>query len=327
MCAISGRNCDCKSCVLRLIEHGKYPYDEFWMLLHQSDHQAPYDYRVASSTAAMRRGELLIPNSFTTDENPQQLFKEIQCKFPLFPDFQPYRFVYHQTRRIGPRMPAKMMLIYTAGSCTNNGQPNARGGFGFAFSSPGRENTRGCVRHALESEGPFGHRTAATCNRAELRGLIAALEYRCFYREGWDGLVIATDSGYVKQGATELVLNWVENEWHNAKGDKVANKDLWKYLLRLLRKYAIHGCEIMIWQTTRDQNRLAGELAKAGAQFETPASWRSIRDPKLNDTVRLAASCGPTKPEASFDEILRLFPKPPDTAIRDQAKSKAQSSV
>ncbi|KAK0730255.1 hypothetical protein B0H67DRAFT_452205, partial [Lasiosphaeris hirsuta] len=47
-----------------------------------------------------------------------------------------------------------------------------------------------------------------TNNHAELRAAIAALEFRCWWGEGWERIVIATDSKYVADGATAWLLSW-----------------------------------------------------------------------------------------------------------------------
>ncbi|GIJ87411.1 hypothetical protein Asppvi_006317 [Aspergillus pseudoviridinutans] len=58
-----------------------------------------------------------------------------------------------------------------------------------------------------------GHLRPQTSNRAELRAVIVALQFRFWPGEGWTKIVIATDSEYVLEGATSWIKGWVQNEW------------------------------------------------------------------------------------------------------------------
>lgn len=49
-----------------------------------------------------------------------------------------------------------------------------------------------------------------TNNRAKMRAVIAALEFRAWADEGWRSIVIATDLEYVVRGATEWLPRWVQ---------------------------------------------------------------------------------------------------------------------
>ena len=287
--ACPGPDCDCRACTIRSIGTGE-AQDASWLRYHQSKFQPEYDFRVYSARLAMLKNGIYLPKKFDPSLlgrfgegcAPEDLFEERQCVFSNFPQFNPHRFFLKVLRPVGPEIPAKMQMIFTDGACSGNGTASSKAGIGFAFSQIGREKTRGCVSIPLELEVRDGKRYTQTSNRAELRAVIAALEWRRWYREGWDALVIATDSTYVTNGATTWVSAWVEREWCKANGDKAANRDLWKYLLRLFREYAIHGCEIMIWQIPRAQNQLADEMAKKAIErFETPTEWKTWRDPML----------------------------------------------
>ncbi|KAK9775927.1 putative RNase H type-1 domain-containing protein [Seiridium cardinale] len=283
-----GGQCDCKNCTLEAILTSPIAVDERdWLRDYQSPEQLPVDLRIMSAKFAMSHGEIYIPTVFEPasfggpgKQCPQDLFPESGISMLKFPGFTTQRWLMHCPRRLGPRIDVNIPLIFTDGACSNNGTPSAKSGCGFSFCKMGRP-ARGCVHFPLEKEGPSGQKFPPTSNRAELRAVIGALEWRYWYREGWEALVIATDSTYVADGATKWASKWVDTEWLNSKGSKVANRDLWKYLLGLVRLYAIHGCEIMIWRIGRQHNELADELAKGTTALKTPQLWISHRDPLL----------------------------------------------
>jgi len=114
--------------------------------------------------------------------------------------------LFAQGHRFICRSNQKHILIYTDGACLNNGQPSATAGCAFVFRpSSSAASINGTVSFRLETQGPSGAVYPQTSNRAELRAVIAALQFRCWYGEGWTQLVIATDSEYVVSGATEWV--------------------------------------------------------------------------------------------------------------------------
>ncbi len=84
------------------------------------------------------------------------------------------RFVLR--RRYVPRIGGiKTMLLFTDGSCLANGAADARAGWAF-ISKRG-----GIVSGVLEQKGPDHEFHTATNNRAELRAVIAALEFRAWW--------------------------------------------------------------------------------------------------------------------------------------------------
>ncbi len=98
--------------------------------------------------------------------------------------------------------------------------------------SDGADESQSCiVSGRLENKGPFGDDSVATSNRAELRAAIAALRLYNWRSAGFGSLVIATDSAYVVDGATDWVRDWVHNGWKKRSGGKVKNRDLWDLLL------------------------------------------------------------------------------------------------
>jgi ribonuclease HI len=155
----------------------------------------------------------------------------------------------------------KTMLMFTDGSCLANGTADARGGWAFIFR-PGDE---GVVSGALEQKGPDNELHAATSNRAELRAAIAALEFRVWWGEGWERIVIATDSEYVVYGATAWLRSWAARGWRTSGGSPVQNRDLWEKLSERMGMCAEGGCELSFWRVPRAWNTEADQAAKAAA--------------------------------------------------------------
>ncbi|EAW21768.1 RNase H domain protein [Aspergillus fischeri NRRL 181] len=167
-------------------------------------------------------------------------------------------------RRFISRLNSNEMLIYTDGACLGNGQANPRAGCGVVF----REERPGRMGHfafALELQGPTGHPRPQTSNRAELRAVIAALQFRIWPGEGWTKIVIATDSEYVVEGATSWIKGWVRNGWRTSRGRPVKNKDLWKCLLGWCEAAAKEKTKLEFWRIPREWNAEADGWAKLAA--------------------------------------------------------------
>lgn len=95
-------------------------------------------------------------------------------------------------RRYVPRIGGlKTMLLFTDGACLDNGATDRdpRGGWAFIF----RDGAEGVVKGVLEQKGPDNQPHIPARNRAELRAVIAALEFRVWWGESWERIVIASD--------------------------------------------------------------------------------------------------------------------------------------
>jgi ribonuclease HI len=233
--------------------------------------------QIATQNASMTRaplqyrddGTLIVPNirSFTPPTptvTPQQLFP-LQRR----PNRQYPRFTHQSDHGT--------LLVYTDGACLNNGQPNPAAGWGFVFreSEPDRPEV-GRVSGRLEDHGPSGEPHPQTSNRAELRAVIAVLQFRAWFGEGWTRLVIATDSEYVTKGATEWVRTWGRNGWVTSNRTTVKNRDLWEELLGEVIGYRESGMEICFWRIPRAWNTEADHIAKAGVREEQCRDFDAI---------------------------------------------------
>jgi ribonuclease HI len=102
--------------------------------------------------------------------------------------------------------------IWTDGGCKPNPGP---GGWSAILRFKG-------VERELTGADP-----ETTNNRMELTAAAAALETLkrpC-------RVVLHTDSEYLRNGITRWHTGWVRKGWKNAKGDPVANMDLWRRIL------------------------------------------------------------------------------------------------
>ncbi|KAE8450299.1 hypothetical protein EG329_006727 [Mollisiaceae sp. DMI_Dod_QoI] len=177
------------------------------------------------------------------------------------------------------------ILIYTDGSCLRNGQINPRAGWAFvyrpsAYSETGELTHGGTIPSRLENEGPTGKQYTQTSNRAELRAVTAALQFRDWSTDcngAWRSVVIATDSEYVAVGATKWVEHWENSGWKLT--DQVTdakNQDLWKLLLSETRKLRQRGVNVSFWRIARELNERADKYAKLAAQNEEIQGFRKF---------------------------------------------------
>ncbi|KAF2227570.1 ribonuclease H-like domain-containing protein [Elsinoe ampelina] len=161
----------------------------------------------------------------------------------------------------------RTFLVYTDGACKANGRQDQepRGGCGIR---PVTTPSWGQLSFKLEAQGPDGRFYIPTSNRAELRAVDLALDIRPWSREGFEKMVIATDSQHVVLGATVWCKNWLVNGWLNSHGAAVANQDLWTALLTKIAKLRNEGVSVYFWYIPREFNTAADRLAREGADME-----------------------------------------------------------
>ena len=163
-------------------------------------------------------------------------------------------------------------LIYTDGSCIDNGGQDPVAGWAFVFNED-----EGFVSGRLEKEGPSGELHPQTSNRAELRAVIAVLQFKEWVTEGWSKLVIATDSEYVAKGATDWMKTWLQNDWKTKNHSPVKNRDLWLQLNSEITKHRVSGMEVCFWRIPRTQNTSADFFAKDAAEEDGHIKWQVPR--------------------------------------------------
>lgn len=108
-------------------------------------------------------------------------------------------------------MTSKHVTIYTDGACSGNPGP---GGWGAVLIYGNHEKDLS------------GGEADTTNNRMELMAAIEALKalkQHCI-------VDIYTDSTYVRDGITDWIFKWKQNNWKNAQKKPVKNEDLWRAL-------------------------------------------------------------------------------------------------
>ena len=151
-----------------------------------------------------------------------------------------------------------MVLLFTDGAAINNGQPDARAGWGIVFV-PATPRPTGASFRLTADDGP------PTSNRAELLAAINALLIRVWMGEGFAGIVIATDSEYVVRGICKYVFSWKSRNWTTGRRTPVANKDLWERLIYAVEKWEKQGAMVQFYLVRRGLNTEADRLAREAA--------------------------------------------------------------
>ncbi|MHB8244008.1 MAG: ribonuclease H family protein [Acidimicrobiales bacterium] len=151
----------------------------------------------------------------------------------------------------GLQLDDKVTVVFTDGACTGNPGP---GGWAWAESVDRYES---------------GYEKHTTNQRMELLAVIRALEAN-------DGrLVIVSDSTYVVNCFKQRWWRgWRAKGWRNAKGEPVANQDLWRPLIEQM--IDIRAGEIeMTWvkgHSGDPMNDLVDRLAVAAARSQAAVS-------------------------------------------------------
>ncbi|TVY84443.1 hypothetical protein LSUE1_G002315 [Lachnellula suecica] len=178
------------------------------------------------------------------------------------------------------------ILIYTSGCSWYNTKAEIgdelQGGCAFVFRpsvySAGNALTKlGAISFRLEGRGANGNPYTETKNRAALRAVVGALQF-CDWsadcHKKWSRVVIATNSDFVVQGATEQLQEWESQRWKlwNPEQHKFSgfakSHDLWQLLLRQIRRLHAGGLDVEFWRIPEDFNREAIRNAKEASRFE-----------------------------------------------------------
>jgi ribonuclease HI len=248
----------------------------------------PYEDSQSQSRRLTRRAALQPATIFT----PQDASLVPEVHFPLqtvcAPDRPPYpRFVN--------RFDSREILLVIDGSCVDNGRHNRKyeapvAGCAFSFKGtpsidlePGptpvtfpflglkeQQEVMGSIAFRLEREGPYGEPIEHTSNRAKLRAVIAALQYRPWDAEGWRRVVILTDLKYIVRGTTTWLPRWVKRAWKKPRRrrGKYANRDIWEELQGRIDELRARGCEVSFWLVRGSDENESQFIARQGRSAE-----------------------------------------------------------
>ncbi|RYO90368.1 hypothetical protein DL762_002698 [Monosporascus cannonballus] len=256
----------------------------------------------------MGGGILLVPESESNKQARRRLTRRATVRpasvfVPRHPDETPEHHFPLQTvftRTAQPRFvnryDSREILIAVDGSCLGNGRRDAAArAAGCSFKYKGAGGSRGpdpaaggTVGFGLERRGPGGEPRDPTSNRAKLRAVIAALEFREWHAEGWRRVVLATDLEYVVLGATRWLPRWVRRRWRTRRArERVANRDLWEELNGAVEGLRARGTEVSFWLIP------PGGAAKQGSAL-------------VRETKRAAREAAVQHPDSVADEFTRL---------------------
>ncbi|BCS83294.1 putative ribonuclease H protein [Cotonvirus japonicus] len=147
----------------------------------------------------------------------------------------------------------RKIVVYTDGSCINNGKPTAAGGFGIHFPNGelkdiSRIFTKGCC----------------TNQKTELYAILVAIKY---IEKNFDlelcTVIINTDSEYSINSVTKWAHAHSKNNWRKKNGIPIANKQFIEPIYEYYQNYDIE----IIWVEAHTGARDARSMANARADY------------------------------------------------------------
>ncbi|KAK4145596.1 uncharacterized protein C8A04DRAFT_10495 [Dichotomopilus funicola] len=249
-----------------------------------------------------------------------------------------------RVRRFVNRFNNREILLAVDGSCVNNGRHADKltepvGGCAFMFraaisspssSRPSRTSTTLsnpamrrnhadnipdpiAFRYETSPESTHKNGPEPTSNRAKLRAVIAALEFRPWgqtQRENWHRVIILTDLEYVVFGATRWLPQWVARHWRKPRNNRgsgpggrwYGNRDLWEALQRRVEELREGGCEVSFWLVGR-----GGGVGLRGGDDDDEDGWDEERGGQgREDVVGQVKTAARRAARARGDELEEL---------------------
>ena len=139
------------------------------------------------------------------------------------------------------------IIIHTDGSCETQ---TRLGGWAAVLQ---------CGEHQRVLQGSA---TDTTVNAMELTAVIEALKA---LKQPGSSVQLFSDSNYVVRGVNEWMADWLKRGWKNARGEQVANLELWQQLKMLLDQHIV----TLTW-IQRGQNTQTDELAQSARLTQKP---------------------------------------------------------
>ncbi len=178
------------------------------------------------------------------------------------------------------------LKIYADGSCYSAPR---RGGLGIRFvgiNEAGDEVVEDVVLPGFKG---------ATNNQMELYACVASLREALEYRDLSlvSGFEIYTDSMYVAENYKSAMFEWPKNRWRNRDGRPILNAELWKDLVKLIRKSSPRRVDIYwIKGHAKDpHNKAVDKLAKKSAKnpLNAPLTVIGVRRKKTTKTTEIGS--------------------------------------
>ncbi|AGC02066.1 Rnase H [Acanthamoeba polyphaga moumouvirus] len=169
----------------------------------------------------------------------------------------------------------KNIVVFTDGSCMNNGKKNAVGGIGIhfpcgEFKDISRVFTKGCC----------------TNQRTELFAILYAIKY-IDIKLGLSNcsVYICTDSQYSINCITKWVPAWIKNNWMTKNNTPVANKEFIEPIYKYYTKYNITFEHVDAHTGGTDSDSIANARADFLATQATKKAFaeNKIRGSKINN--------------------------------------------
>ena len=124
--------------------------------------------------------------------------------------------------------------VYTDGSLKKTGAKSTFGGWAYIVVQDGKE-----LYYAV------GNEPNTTNQRMELIAIREALNYVKNVRRNSEKVIIYSDSAYaINCYLQEWYENWQRNGWVNAKGEDVANQDLWIQIIPFFDDFWYHFSKV-----------------------------------------------------------------------------------
>ena len=151
------------------------------------------------------------------------------------------------------------MIIYTDGSCKNNGNPDAIGGFGVVVIDSDKKQI-----------GTYAHyEKGTTNNRQELKAVLFAM---LKFGDKEFAPSVYCDSAYVVNALNEWMFKWAANDWKTSTNKIVENLDL----IRVYYDWYQQGYRINLQKIPGHSGNKWNDLADRLATGKEKASyeWR-----------------------------------------------------
>jgi ribonuclease HI len=169
----------------------------------------------------------------------------------------------------------KNIVIYTDGSCSNNGKTYAVGGIGIHF--PNGE---------LKDVSKIFSLGCCTNQRTELYAILTALRYikqnlglsRC-------KVLVKTDSQYSIDCVTKWVYGWIKNGWKTKNGTPVANKEIIEIIHKYYETYDIIFEHVDAHTCGTDEESIANAVADTLAVNATKKALLSQKNSNKKGSV------------------------------------------